>query len=65
MGNNVRNVNVNITKENYGETLKFISKNNGKVIQHKELKNYHNVIVEISEEKGLLILTKYSMNTML
>jgi hypothetical protein len=65
MGNNVRNVNVNVTKEKYGETLKFISKNNGKVIQHEELKNYHNVIVEISEEKGLLILTKYSMNTML
>jgi hypothetical protein len=65
MGNNVRNVNVNVTKENYGETLNFINKNNGKIIQHEELKNYHNVIVEISEEKGLLILTKYSMNTML
>lgn len=65
MNNNVSNVNVNISKERYGETIKFIDENNGKVIHHNELKNYHNIVVEISEEKGLLILTKYGMNTML
>ena len=59
------NVNINISKERYSETIKFIDDNNGKVVYHNELKNYHNIIVEISEEKGLLILTKYSMNTML
>ena len=49
----------------YSETIKFIDENNGKVVHHNELKNYHNIVVEISEEKGLLILTKYGMNTML
>lgn len=65
MNNNVSNVNINISKERYSETIKFIDDNNGKVVHHNELKNYHNIIVEISEEKGLLILTKYGMNTML
>ena len=65
MNNNVSNVNVNISKERYGETIKFIDENNGKVIHHNELKNYQKIVVEISEEKGLLILTKYGMNTML
>ena len=62
---NKSNINVNITKGRYDETIKFISENNGKVVHHNELKNYNNIIVEISEEKGLLILAKYSMNTML
>ena len=58
-------VDINVRNEIYVEDIKYINRNGGLLIQDKEMENHHHIIVEISEENGLLVLTKFSMNTML
>ena len=58
-------VDINVRNEIYVEAIKYINRNGGLLIQDKEMENHHHIIVEISEENGLLVLTKFSMNTML
>ena len=58
-------VNLKVRNEIYGEAIKYINRNGGLLVRDKEMGDYHHIIVEISKENGLLVLTKFSMNTML
>jgi histidinol phosphatase-like PHP family hydrolase len=56
-------VDVNIKKENYDKVIQLIEKNNGKIEYNSELKKYYHIIVEIEENIGWDIISKYSINS--
>ena len=58
-------VNLKVRNEIYEEAIKYINRNGGLLVRDKEMGSYHHIIVEIPKENGLLVLTKFSMNTML